>query len=184
MELGLALGQNGQGVSSMGPAVAELDGPGNLDILVPDMDYGSLHSKQGEFWTDMQDRSGLALICGQYTGWGAVVQDFDNDGYADVFIANGDSHHEYPEEAVLARNDGKGRLRRRGRRLGRVLPDEVVEPRRDLGRLRRRRQRRRRRRRHLRPAAPAAQHGRHRQPLAEGRRAGEGRRSAPPSARA
>ncbi len=110
MELGLALGQNGQGVSSMGPAVAELTSPGHLDILVPDMDYGSLHSKQGEFWTDMQDRSGLAVICGQYTGWGAVVQDFDNDGFADVFISNGDSHHEYPEEAVLARNDGKGRF--------------------------------------------------------------------------
>ena len=110
MLLGLALGQNGQGVSSMGPAVADLVGSGNLDILVPDMDYGSLHSKQGEFWADLQDRSGLALICGQYTGWGAVVQDFDNDGYTDVFIANGDSHHEYPEEAVLARNDGKGRF--------------------------------------------------------------------------
>jgi hypothetical protein len=110
MELGLALGQNGQGVSSMGPAVAELVGSGTLDILVPDMDYGSLHSKQGDFWVDMEDRSGLAVICGQFTGWGAVVQDLDNDGYADVFIANGDSHHEYPENAVLARSDGKGRF--------------------------------------------------------------------------
>jgi enediyne biosynthesis protein E4 len=110
MELGLALGQNGQGVSSMGPAVANLVGGGNLDILVPDMDYGTLHSKQGDFWVDLEDRSGLALICGQYTGWGAVVQDFDNDGFTDVFISNGDSHHEYPEEAVLARSDGKGRF--------------------------------------------------------------------------
>jgi len=111
MELGLALGQNGQGVSSMGPAAADLVGDANLDILVPDMDYGTLHSRQSDgFWTDLEDRSGLALICGQFTGWGAVVQDFDNDGYTDVFIANGDSHHEYPEDAVLARNDGKGRF--------------------------------------------------------------------------
>jgi len=111
MELGLALGQNGQGVSSMGPAAADLVGDGSLDILVPDMDYGTLHSRQGDgFWTDLEDRSGLALICGQFTGWGAVTQDFDNDGYTDVFVANGDSHHEYPEDAVLARNDGKGRF--------------------------------------------------------------------------
>ncbi len=37
-----------------------------------------------------------------------MLQDFDNDGYADVFISNGNPHHEYAEDAVLARNDGKG----------------------------------------------------------------------------
>jgi hypothetical protein len=106
--LGLALGQNGQGVSSMGPAVADLDGDGSLDILIPDMDYGSLLSKKGQFYTDLVDRSGLAVICGQYTGWGAVLLDYDNDGFPDVFIADGNPHHEYAEDQVLARNDGKG----------------------------------------------------------------------------
>ena len=106
--LGLAFGQNGQGVSSMGPAVADLDGDGHLDILIPDMDYGSLLSKQGGVYEDLVGRSGLAVICGQYTGWGAVLFDYDNDGYPDVFISNGNAHHEYPEDAVLARNDGKG----------------------------------------------------------------------------
>jgi len=106
--LGLALGQHGQGVSSMGPAIAELTGDDNLDILIPDMDYGSFLSKRGDFYDDLIDRSGLAVICGQYTGWGAVVFDSDNDGRPDVFIANGNAHHEYAEDAVLARNDGTG----------------------------------------------------------------------------
>ncbi len=108
MLLGLALGQNGQGVSSMGPVVADLEGDGNLEILIPDMDYGSLLSRKGDYYTDLVDRSGLAVICGQYTGWGAVVFDYDNDSYPDVFLANGNAHHEYSEDQVLARNDGKG----------------------------------------------------------------------------
>jgi len=106
--LGLALGQNGQGVSSMGPAVADLDADGSLDIMVPDMDYGSLLSKRGGFYQDLIGRSGLAVILGQYTGWGAVLFDYDNDSHTDLFIANGNAHHEYTEDPVLARNDGKG----------------------------------------------------------------------------
>ena len=106
--LGLALGQHGQGVSSMGPAVGDLHAQGTLDILIPDMDYGSLLSKRGDFYDDLVDQSGLAVICGQYTGWGAVVFDYDNDGYPDVFIANGNAHHEYAEDQVLVRNNGKG----------------------------------------------------------------------------
>jgi hypothetical protein len=108
LNLGLAFGQNGQGVSSMGPAVADVDGDSHLDILIPDMDYGSLLSRDGAFYVDRIGPSGLAVICGQYTGWGAVLADFDNDGWPDVFIANGNAHHEYPEDAVLARNAGNG----------------------------------------------------------------------------
>ncbi len=106
--LGLALGQHGQGVSSMGPAVGDVNADGDLDIFIPDMDYGSLLAKDGDFYADLIDRSGLAVICGQYTGWGAVLFDYDNDGYPDIFIANGNAHHEYVEDAVLARNDGTG----------------------------------------------------------------------------
>ena len=108
LELGLALGQNGQGVSSMGPAVADLDGDGDLEIMIPDMDYGSLLSKKGGFYQDLVGRSGLGVILGQYTGWGAVLFDYDNDSHPDMFIANGNAHHEYSEDPVLVRNDGKG----------------------------------------------------------------------------
>lgn len=107
-EADLAFGQNGQGVSSMGPAVADIDGDGSLDILVPDMDYGTLMQKRGAVYEDRTVTSGLALICGQYIGWGAVFADFDNDGVPDLFISNGNAHHEYPEDPVFARNNGKG----------------------------------------------------------------------------
>jgi len=111
VEMNAAFGEGGQGVSSMGPFVADVDRDGLLDILVPDMGYSSLmfQAKRGIF-TDVTAQSGVAMLCGQYTGWGGLLNDYDNDGYVDLFIANGDPHHLYVEEAVLARWDGKSRF--------------------------------------------------------------------------
>jgi hypothetical protein len=95
----------------MGPFIGDVDRNGLLDILVPDMGYSSLllQVRKG-FFTDVTAQSGLAVLCGQYTGWGGLLNDFDHDGYVDLFIANGDPHHLYLEEATLARYDGKGRF--------------------------------------------------------------------------
>ena len=109
LTFGLAFGEGGQGVSSMGPVFGDVDRDGRLDLYIPDMGYGCLHVNRGEFFEDQTNASGLALICGQYTGWGTVLQDFDNDGELDLFVANGDAHHEYGEGAVMAHNNGKGR---------------------------------------------------------------------------
>ena len=61
-----------------------------------------------EFFEDRTAEAGIAVVCGQYTGWGGVLFDYDGDGWLDLFVANGDAHHLYPEEAVLLRNDGTG----------------------------------------------------------------------------
>ncbi|OHB72368.1 MAG: hypothetical protein A2V70_16425 [Planctomycetes bacterium RBG_13_63_9] len=108
LELGLAFGEGGQGVSSMGPAAGDVDRDGRLDVYIPDMGYGCLLMNRGNFFEDRTAPSNLAVICGQYTGWGGLLLDYDNDGYLDVFVANGNAHHEYTEEDVLMRNDGKG----------------------------------------------------------------------------
>jgi len=107
---GLAFGEGGQGVSSMGPVAGDVDRDGRLDLYIPDMGYGCLLVNRGQFFEDRTAASNLALVCGQYTGWGGLLFDYDNDGYLDVFVANGDAHHEYPEEDVLMRNDGHGRF--------------------------------------------------------------------------
>jgi hypothetical protein len=72
------------------------------------MGYGCLLMNRGEYFEDRTAASNLAVVCGQYTGWGGLLFDYDCDGYLDVFVSNGNAHHEYTEEDVLLRNDGKG----------------------------------------------------------------------------
>jgi hypothetical protein len=126
MEYLCAYGEGGQNVSSMGPAFGDVDRDGRLDLYIPDMGYGSLLLNRGEYFEDQTNASGLAMICGQYTGWGAVLQDFDNDGYLDLFIANGDAHHEYGEEDVMAHNDGKGKFTDVAKRSGEYFSRKYV----------------------------------------------------------
>jgi len=106
---GLAYGEHGQGVSSMGPTIGDVDGNGRLDLFIPDMSYSSLMLNKGEYFVDHTTTSRLAVICGQYTGWGGILFDYDNDRDLDLFVSNGNAHHEYTEEDVLAVNDGAGR---------------------------------------------------------------------------
>jgi len=106
--MGLAFGEGGQGVSSMGPTIGDVDRDGLLDIYIPDMGYGCLLMNRGEYFEDRTAPSNLAVVCGQYTGWGGLLFDYDCDGHLDVFVSNGNAHHEYTEEDVLMRNDGKG----------------------------------------------------------------------------
>jgi hypothetical protein len=109
LERGLAFGEGGQGASSMGPVVGDFDRNGLLDIYVPDMGYGCLLSQREEgMFFDVTAEANLAMISGQYTGWGGGLVDFDNDGYLDAFVANGNAHHLYTEEDVLARNNRNG----------------------------------------------------------------------------
>jgi hypothetical protein len=116
--LGLAFGEHGQGVSSMGPFVGDIDRNGLLDVYIPDMGYSSLLMNQGEFFEDQTTRSKVALACGQYTGWGGLLLDYDNDGYLDLFVSNGNAHHEYTEEDVLLRNRGDAVFEDVSRRSG------------------------------------------------------------------
>jgi hypothetical protein len=108
LEMGMAFGEGGQGVSSMGPAIGDVDRDGWLDIYIPDMGYGCLLMNRKDYFEDRTTPTSLALVCGQYTGWGGILFDYDCDGHLDVFVANGNAHHEYTEEDVLMRNDGNG----------------------------------------------------------------------------
>ncbi|NQV35834.1 MAG: CRTAC1 family protein [Phycisphaeraceae bacterium] len=124
--MGMAFGEGGQGVSSMGPAIGDVDRDGLLDIYIPDMRYGCLLMNKTDFFEDRTAQSNLAIISGQYTGWGGTLFDYDCDGYLDVFVSNGNAHHEYTEEDVLLRNDGKGHFIDVARQSGAYFKEKFV----------------------------------------------------------
>ncbi|MGO8746812.1 MAG: CRTAC1 family protein [Thermoguttaceae bacterium] len=126
LEMGLAFGEGGQGVSHMGPCIGDVDRDGWLDIFIPDMGYGCLLMNHKYIFEDRTTKSGVARISGQYTGWGGCLFDYDNDGYLDLFVANGDAHHLYVQESVLARNDGHGNFHDVARQSGDYFQKKYV----------------------------------------------------------
>lgn len=99
-EVGLLSGVavNGQGVEQAGMGVAAGDflNHGRLSLYVTHFseDYNTLYRNEGHFnFTDVTTQSGLDLPTRPYVGWGTLFFDFDNDGWLDIFMANG---HVFP----------------------------------------------------------------------------------------
>jgi hypothetical protein len=127
---GLAYGENGQGVSSMGPVVGDVNRDGLLDIFIPNLNYCILFQQSlvngRRTFLDRTAVTGLSLALGQYAGWGAILLDYDNDGWLDLFVAHGDAHHEYVEEASLLRNKGDGTFQDVSDRSGQYFKEKYV----------------------------------------------------------
>jgi hypothetical protein len=108
LEYNLAYGENGQNVASMGPAIGDINRDGLLDVFIPDLNYCTLLLQTRHGFEYRTQTAGLAVVMGQYTGWGPVLFDYDNDGWLDLFTTHGNAHHEYVEEDTLVRNKGDG----------------------------------------------------------------------------
>ncbi len=106
LNAGVAFGQHGNAVASMGGDWGDYDHDGRLDLIVPAMGYNALFHGLGKgLFEDVAMGVGLAVISGQYWSWGGKFFDFDNDGYLDVMVVNGDGHRlSETQEAILARN--------------------------------------------------------------------------------
>jgi len=129
-EYGIAYGENGQGVSSMGPVVGDVNRDGLLDIFIPNLNYCILFVQDrlnGQLnFSDRTAVTGLSQALGQYAGWGAVMFDYDNDGWLDIFTTHGDAHHEYVQENTLMRNKGDGTFEDVSDRSGQHFKEKYV----------------------------------------------------------
>lgn len=104
---GVALNQFGEAGGSMGAAVGDANGDGLPDLLVTRFGNASLYlNSPGGFFDDRVAAAGILAVSSRYTGWGGSFLDFDNDGDADVFIANGDPHYLKGSPSLLLENRG------------------------------------------------------------------------------
>ncbi len=93
---GYALNENGRETASMGIAVGDYLNNGFLDLYNTDFsdDYGPLYRNDGNAnFDEVSYRAGVAEPVIPFVGWGTVFLDYDNDGWKDLFLANG---HVYP----------------------------------------------------------------------------------------
>ncbi len=94
---GVALSGDGQELGSMGVDFGDYDHRGQLDIYVTNFadQTNSLYRNLGvQGFTDVGWASKTGQPSYPYVKWGTGFVDFDNDGWLDIFVANG---HVYPQ---------------------------------------------------------------------------------------
>ena len=117
---GCALDENGVALSGMGVGVGDFDADGWLDIVRTNFSeqVTTLYRNYGGGFADASIKAGLG-VNRKYVGFGVDFFDFDNDGWKDIFIANGHVyaqiadrklHITYRQPKVLYRNLGNGRF--------------------------------------------------------------------------
>ena len=94
---GVGLSETGARQANMGVAMGDYLHTGRMSILIShfDNEYAAFYRNDGDMnFTDVSALSGIGRGTRGYVGWGDAFVDFDNDGWQDIFIANG---HVYPQ---------------------------------------------------------------------------------------
>ncbi|UCF35974.1 MAG: CRTAC1 family protein, partial [Acidobacteriota bacterium] len=95
-ESGFALNQDGRAQAGMGLGIGDFNHDGKVDFYLSHFsdDYNTLYQNQGDtFFLDVSYEIGLGDDTIPFVSWGTAFMDYDNDGFEDLFMANG---HVYP----------------------------------------------------------------------------------------
>jgi hypothetical protein len=123
LESGVAFTADGKGMSGMGTVFQDYDNDGRPDVLVtvlPREIYSLYHNEGGGNFNYASLEAGLGALTSGSSGWGVGLEDFDNDGWKDLFVAQGhvldnvqdiDASLRYRELPLLALNH-KGHFER------------------------------------------------------------------------
>jgi len=123
LESGAGLTADGKPLSGMGTVFQDYDNDGRPDIFVtvlPREIYGAYHNDGQGLFTSRSLETGLGALTAGSAGWGVGLEDFDNDGWKDLLVAQShvldnveaiDHSLHYLEPPLLALNQ-KGRFER------------------------------------------------------------------------
>lgn len=109
---GTGFSQAGEATVSMSVDFADYNGDQLLDMFISDDNYCSLYENLGNgLFSDKSYSSGISVASGQFVGWSSSFLDYDNDGDADIFKANGELKHLYGQEDQLFENIENGKFK-------------------------------------------------------------------------
>ncbi|MEE2659848.1 MAG: CRTAC1 family protein [Candidatus Latescibacterota bacterium] len=134
---GTALSADGASQAGMGVDAADWDSDGDLDLFVTNyqLENNTLYRNDGVYFTEISFRAGIGEVSLNYLGFGAGFLDFDQDGWLDLFVANGHVHDNieqydpivtYPQQVQLFQNVQGERYEDVTRRLGAALQRRYV----------------------------------------------------------
>ena len=90
LESGAALSADGKPLSGMGTVFQDYDNDGKPDIVVTELPreiYGLYHNDGEGSFSNRSLESGLGALTAGSSGWGVGLEDLDNDGWKDLFVA-------------------------------------------------------------------------------------------------
>ena len=90
---GVAFNTSAVEVSGMGADAKDFNNDGHPDIFYNDLKnqiHGLFQNQSGRYFEYVSPRTQVAKLSRKFSGWGSGFIDFDNDGWKDIYSANGD----------------------------------------------------------------------------------------------